>query len=112
MNLEGEKMTTSLSKRQNFFVPLERTQRIARRNKYDVLAGILAACNKYPRTQHWLLGHLRLSSSMGRNRLRFLVSAKLLEATKPPGMRATKYKTTRKGKNALKTYIVLTTRYF
>jgi len=105
-------MTISISKRQKYYIPLERIQGITRRNKYDILANILAACINYPRTQSWLIGHLRLSTSLAKNNLSFLVAAKLIEANKPPGMRATKYTTTRKGKNALEKYVVLTKRYF
>ena len=112
MNLEVEKMAVIVPKRQKYFIPLERKRGRARRNKYDILAGILAACDKYPRTQTWLLGHLGLSTSMTKNSLRFLAAAKLIKETHPIGVRTTKYKITRKGENALKTYIVLTTRYF
>ena len=105
-------MTIIVPKKQKYFIPLERTRGRARRNKYDILAGILAGCNKYPRTQTWLSGHLGLSTSNTKNSLRFLAAAKLIKETHPIGMRTTKYKTTRKGENALKTYVFLTTRYF
>lgn len=105
-------MTMNVSKRQEYYVLLERTLGITRRNKYDILANILAACVKYPRTQSWLIGHLRLSTGMAKSSLNFLVAANLIEATKSPGMRAVKFKTTMKGKNALEKYVALTTQYF
>lgn len=110
--LSVRQMTVSVSKRQKYSILLERTQKITRRNKYDIFANILAACIKCPRTQSWLIGHLRLSTSLAKSSLRFLVAAKLIEATKTLGMRATIYATTRKGKNALEKYAILTTRYF
>jgi len=112
MNFKGERITILVPKRQKYFISQKRTRERVRRNKYDILAGILAACNKYPRTQSWLLGYLGISTNMAKNSLRFLVAAKLLKDTKPAGMRATKYTTTRKGENALETYFVLTKRYF
>jgi len=105
-------MTVLVPKRQKYLISLKGTRERVRRNKYDILAGILAACNKYPRTQTWLLGYLGISTSMAKNSLRFLVVAKLIKETRPMGMRTTNYKTTRKGENALKTYLVLKTRYF
>jgi predicted transcriptional regulator len=95
---------------QNLLISTEKTQLLRRRNKYDILAVILAACRKRPRTQSWLIGHLGLSTSSAKKNLNFLVDARLIEANKPHGQKT--YITTADGKKALKHYVVLTTQYF
>ena len=105
-------MPTIIQNRQKFYVPIVKTRLTRRRNKYDILAEILATCKKRPRTQSWLLAHLRLSTSSGKNYIGFLVATKLIEANKPQGLRSTTYKTTAKGKKALRKYNILTTQYF
>jgi predicted transcriptional regulator len=105
-------MSATIPDRQNRHIPIERTRLLRRRNKYDILAEILAACKKRPRTQSWLLSHLRLSTSLAKSSLSFLAAAKLIEANKPGGLRAPTYTTTADGKKALKNYAILTTQYF
>jgi predicted transcriptional regulator len=98
--------------RQELCFPLERTRFLRRRNKYDIFAEILAACKKQPRTQSWLLSHLRLSTNSAKNYLEFLSTARLIDANKTQGQRTTTYTTTTNGKQALENYMILTTRYF
>jgi predicted transcriptional regulator len=102
-------MSETVTYGQNLLMSAERTQLPRRRNKYDILAVILAACKKRPRTQSWLIGHLGLSTSSAKFFLNFLVAVKLIETNKPHGQ---KTYTTTDGKKALKDYIVLTTQYF
>ena len=105
-------MSETVTYGQNILMSTEKTQlpRRSNRNKYDILALILAACRKRPRTQSWLIGHLGLSTSSAKNFLNFLVAAKLIEADKPQGKKT--YSTTADGKKALRHYVVLTTQYF
>jgi len=109
--LKRDKMTTIVENRQKFYVPLAKTGSLYRRNRYDILAEILATCEERSRTQSWLLTHLRLSTSSGKNCIRFLIDAKLLE-DKPNGSSLTYYTTTAKGNRALRKYKNLTTKYF
>ena len=103
-------MSATIAKRQKFLTTAERTQLQRRRNNYDILAMILGACKKRPRTQSWLISNLRLSTSSAKNYVGFLVAAKLIEASKPQGRR--NYKITADGEKALKYYTILTTQYF
>ena len=105
-------MSATSSKRQEFCFPLERTRFLRRRNNYDIFAEILAACKKQPRTQSWLLSHLRLSTNSAKNYLEFLLTARLIDANKTQGHRTTTYATTANGKKALDNYLILTTHYF
>ncbi len=105
-------MSATNFNRQELYVPLERTRFLRRRSKYDILAEILAACKKQPRTQSWLLVHLRLSTCSAKNYLGFLLAARLVDADKTQGHRTTTYATTVNGEKALENYIILTTRYF
>jgi len=107
-----KKMSATIPYEQNPLIcTTEKTQLLRRRNKYDMLALILAACKKQPRTQSWLIAHLGLSTRSAKNFLRFLVAARLIEAHKPQGGKKN-YITTADGKKALKHYVVLTTQYF
>jgi predicted transcriptional regulator len=105
-------MSATIHDKQNFHIPLEGTRLLSRRNKYDILADILAACKKLPRTKSWLLTHLRLSTSLAKKSLSFLVAAKLLEVSQSQNRRSFSYKTTARGKKALEVYATLATQYF
>jgi predicted transcriptional regulator len=105
-------MSAANYNRQEIYVPLERTRFIRRRNKYDILAEILAACKKQPRTQSWLLTHLRLSTSSAKEYIGFLLASRLLDANETEQHRTTTYTTTATGKEALENYTTLTAYYF
>jgi predicted transcriptional regulator len=105
-------MSAANYNRQEIYVPLERTRFIRRRNKYDILAEILAACKKQPRTQSWLLTHLRLSTSSAKEYVGFLLASRLLDANETEQHKTTIYTTTEDGKKALENYTTLTTYYF
>jgi predicted transcriptional regulator len=105
-------MSAANYNRQEIYVPLEKNRFVRRRNKYDILAEILAACNKQPRTQSWLLTHLRLSTSSAKEYVGFLLAARLLDANETENHRTTTYTTTENGKKALENYTTLTTNYF
>ena len=101
---------SAIIQQENILISTEKTQLLRRRNKYDILAVILVACRKRPRTQSWLISHLGLSTSSAKRNLNFLVNARLIEANNPQGLKT--YITTADGKKALKHYVVLTTQYF
>jgi predicted transcriptional regulator len=103
-------MSTTIAYEQNLFIFKERMQLLRRRNKYDILALILSACRKQPRTQSWLVRHLGLSTSSAKKFVNFLRDAKLIEANKHQEQKT--YATSAKGKKALKHYIALTAEYF
>jgi predicted transcriptional regulator len=84
-------MSAANYNRQEIYVPLERTRFIRRRNKYDILAEILAACKKQPRTQSWLLTHLRLSTSSAKEYVGFLLASRLLDANETEQHKTTIY---------------------
>jgi predicted transcriptional regulator len=105
-------MSATNYNRQEIYIPLERNRFIRRRNKYDILAEILAACKKQPRTQSWLLAHLRLSTTSAKEYVGFLLASRLLDANETQNHRTTTYTTTATGKKALENYITLTTYYF
>jgi predicted transcriptional regulator len=105
-------MSAANYNRQEIYVPLEKNRFVRRRNKYDILAEILAACKKQPRTQSWLLTHLRLSTSSAKEYVGFLLAARLLDANETENHRTTTYTTTENGKKAVENYTTLTTNYF
>lgn len=105
-------MTTVVETKQKIFLPEVKTGLSFRRNRYDILAEILVACEERPRTQSWLLAHLGLSTSSGKSCIDFLVDAKLLEETKHIGSIAISYTTTARGNKALRVYNILTNKYF
>ena len=104
-------MPATMHDEQNCNIPLQSIRLPNRRNKYDILAEILAACKKSPRTKSWLLNHLRLSTSSLKKSLSFLITAKLLEV-QSQNNRVLIYKTNAKGKEAIEAYTTLATQYF
>jgi predicted transcriptional regulator len=105
-------MTTVVEDRQNFCAPIVKTELKNRRNRYDILAEILAACGNQPRTQSWLLSNLGLSTWLGKGCIGFLVDTNLLEKTMREGSRSISYVVTSKGNEALRIYNILTSKYF
>ena len=105
-------MTTTVENRQEFYLPAVKTRLKRRRNKYDILAEILSACEEQSRTQSWLLIKLGLSTRLGRSCIDFLVDTNLLERNKITESSPISYGTTVKGNKALRIFKILTTRYF
>jgi predicted transcriptional regulator len=90
----------------------ERAGQHSRRTKYDIWSDILESCVKKQRTRFWLTSRLGLSWKVVDESLRFLTTAKLIEATKLQRKETTKYKTTAKGQEALITYRRLLIEYY
>lgn len=105
-------MTTLIEDKQKLCELLEKKELSHRRNRYDILAEILLACEEQPRTQSWLLTHLRLSTSSGKKFIDFLVVTGLLEIEKPDGPDSILYTITVRGLEALRIYYILTKEYF
>ena len=105
-------MTTLVEDKQKLCVLFEKKELLYRRNRYDILAEILVACEERPRTQSWLLTHLRLSTSSGKKFIDFLVATDLLEIEKPDESGSILYAITVRGLEALRIYYILTKEYF
>jgi predicted transcriptional regulator len=90
----------------------KRTHVSPHRTKYEVWAEILESCTKTARTRCWLLSKLRLSTTVVKKALNFLIVAKLMEIIDEPKAGTAKYKTTAKGQEALSIYQLLVTDYF
>jgi predicted transcriptional regulator len=84
-----------------------------RRNKFEIWAEVLESCLNTPRTQSWLLLHLRLKTSAIKKALEFLLSAQLIELIDPfqSVNNTKKYRTTVKGEEALTHYYQLLTKF-
>jgi len=83
-----------------------------RRNKFELWSEILETCNKVPRTQSWLLRELRLKTSSVKDSLSFLVERELICQVEEENYNTVAYLTTDKGKEALRNYYTLITKYF
>lgn len=83
-----------------------------RRNKFEIWSEILEACNRVPRTQSWLLRELRLKTSSIKEALGFLMERELVNQVDEDNYNTIAYLTTVKGKEALRSYYNLITKYF
>jgi predicted transcriptional regulator len=82
------------------------------RNKFEIWSEILEACNKVPRTQSWLLRELRLKTSSVKNSISFLIERELIYQVEVEKYNTVAYLITDKGKEALRNYYTLITKYF
>ena len=105
-------MTTLIEAKQKYCIFPEKNGLAHRRNRYDILAEILVACEEQVRTQSWLLSHLRLSTSLGKRCIDYLVDTNLLEIEKLEELASISYVTTVRGLEALRIYYILTNDYF
>ncbi|MFX0039173.1 MAG: winged helix-turn-helix domain-containing protein [Promethearchaeota archaeon] len=83
-----------------------------RRNKFEIWSEILEACNRVPRTQSWLLRELRLKTSAIKESLLFLMERELIYQVDEENSGVIGYLATDKGKEALRNYYNLITKYF
>ena len=84
----------------------------SRRNKFEIWSEILEACRYEDKTQSWLLRETRLKTSAIKEELQFLIKRNLLNQTNNPKYNTIGYLTTEKGKEALKQYYQLITKFF
>ena len=87
--------------------------RSPRRNKFEIWAEVLESCLYTPRTQSWLLRHLRLKTISIKEALDFLLSAQLIELANPfqTVSNTKKYRTTVMGEEALTHFYQLLTKF-
>lgn len=82
----------------------------SRRNKFEIWAEVLEFCLRAKRTQTWLLRETRLKTSAVKETLQFLLSRNLIEELNEDNI--TKYHTTTRGEEVLKTFYTLVNDYF
>jgi predicted transcriptional regulator len=105
-------LTTIARNKQQILMTSKRAKQPSRRTKYDIWTEILGACAKMQRTKFWLTSRLGLSWKIVDESLRFLTTAKLIEASEHRRRETTKYKTTAKGQEAISVYKLLVRKYF
>ena len=83
-----------------------------RRTKYEIWAEVMEACVWEARTQTWLMRKIGLKTQVLKNALEFLVTAQLIQQIDAPKVGLYEFKTTEKGREALRKYYELVKQYF
>ena len=82
----------------------------SRRNKFEIWSEVMESCLRTSRTQTWLLRKIRLKTAAIKEILEFLLSRRLIEQIDEAD--GSKYRTTKKGEQALMQYYNLINDFF
>jgi predicted transcriptional regulator len=86
--------------------------RSSRRDKFEIWSSLLETCFYTSRTQTWLLRNLGLNTAAIKQALNQLTKGGMLMVIHEPEQGRTEYKTTEEGKEGLKQYYLLISKFF